>query len=224
MRLLLIRHGQTPGNVLGQLDTAAPGLGLTVLGERQAVMVPDALRTTPVDSISASILLRAQFTAAPLSVDRGIDVNILPGLHEVSAGNLEDRTDKASVRTYLETAFAWADGDLDLNMPGGPDGHEFFERYDADIASIVAGGGESAVVFSHGAAIRVWVAGRATNVPARFAAENELGNTGVVELTGSTDGGWRLDSWAGTALGGSEFDDASAIDPTGGSLSEAREA
>ena len=28
MRLLLIRHGQTPGNVLGQLDTAHPGPGL----------------------------------------------------------------------------------------------------------------------------------------------------------------------------------------------------
>ncbi|HEY8752878.1 MAG TPA: histidine phosphatase family protein, partial [Arthrobacter sp.] len=27
MKLLLIRHGQTPGNVLGQLDTAHPGPG-----------------------------------------------------------------------------------------------------------------------------------------------------------------------------------------------------
>ena len=35
MRLLLIRHGETPGNVLGQLDTAHPGPGLTDLGERQ---------------------------------------------------------------------------------------------------------------------------------------------------------------------------------------------
>ena len=29
MRLLLIRHGQTPANVRGELDTAAPGPGLT---------------------------------------------------------------------------------------------------------------------------------------------------------------------------------------------------
>ena len=27
MRLFLIRHGQTPANVLGQLDTAHPGPG-----------------------------------------------------------------------------------------------------------------------------------------------------------------------------------------------------
>ena len=34
MRLLLIRHGQTPSNVLGLLDTAVPGPGLTDLGDR----------------------------------------------------------------------------------------------------------------------------------------------------------------------------------------------
>ncbi|BCW50626.1 hypothetical protein StoSoilB13_29680 (plasmid) [Arthrobacter sp. StoSoilB13] len=43
MKLLLIRHGQTPGNVAGQLDTAFPGPGLTELGERQAAALPEAL-------------------------------------------------------------------------------------------------------------------------------------------------------------------------------------
>ena len=223
MRLLLIRHGQTPANVLGQLDTAAPGPGFTALGEQQAAMVPGALRGTSVDSISASILIRAQLTAEPLSLDRHISVDVLPGLHEIAAGDLEGNTDRASVRVYLETVFAWTDGDLDLRMPGGQNGHEFYDRFDADIATIASGGGDSAVIFSHGAAIRVWVAGRAINVPPRFAAENELGNTGVVEMTGSTEEGWRLDSWAGTALGGSDLDDASAPDPTGETLSEARE-
>lgn len=222
MRLLLIRHGQTPANVLGQLDTAAPGPGLTALGERQAIMIPEALRLTPVDSISASILVRTQLTAEPLALDRGIPAQVRPGIHEIAAGDLEDRTDRASVRTYLETVFAWADGDLDRRMPGALDGHEFYERFDSDIDAICAEGGESAVVFSHGAAIRVWVAGRATNVPARFAAENELNNTGVVELTGAPEDGWRLDSWAGTALGGSDLDDSVSPDPTGETLREAR--
>ncbi|HEY1158028.1 MAG TPA: phosphoglycerate mutase family protein, partial [Arthrobacter sp.] len=43
MKLLLIRHGETPGNVLGQLDTDHPGPGLTELGERQAEAMARAL-------------------------------------------------------------------------------------------------------------------------------------------------------------------------------------
>ena len=40
MRLLLVRHGQTPSNVAGLLDTALPGPGLTALGTRQAAAIP----------------------------------------------------------------------------------------------------------------------------------------------------------------------------------------
>ena len=39
MRLTLVRHGQTPSNVLGLLDTAPPGPGLTDLGQLQAASV-----------------------------------------------------------------------------------------------------------------------------------------------------------------------------------------
>lgn len=43
MRLLLVRHGETPSNVDRLLDTAVPGPGLTRLGERQAAALPEAL-------------------------------------------------------------------------------------------------------------------------------------------------------------------------------------
>ena len=43
MRLLLIRHGQTPNNILGALDTGRPGAGLTELGREQARAIPAAL-------------------------------------------------------------------------------------------------------------------------------------------------------------------------------------
>ena len=35
-RLHLVRHGQTPSNVAGALDTALPGAPLTELGREQA--------------------------------------------------------------------------------------------------------------------------------------------------------------------------------------------
>jgi broad specificity phosphatase PhoE len=217
MRLLLIRHGQTPANVLGQLDTAHPGPGLTDLGARQAAVIPEALRFDAIDTVFASTLQRTQLTAEPLAVDRGLDIRVLDGLHEIEAGSLEGRSDHPSVRRYMETVFAWGAGDLEVQMPGGPDGTAFFDRFDADIA-VAAASGHTAAVFSHGAAIRVWAAARATNVPPMFAGLHDLDNTGVVELSGSPEEGWTLLSWAGVPLGGMPLADADAIDPTGEAL------
>ena len=214
MRLLLIRHGQTPANVRGQLDTARPGPGLTELGERQADAIPEALRFDSIDAVFASTLQRTQLTARPLAIDRGLDIQVGDGLHEIEAGSLEGRTDHASVLAYMKTVFAWGAGDLAVSMPGGPDGHAFFARYDADIA-LAAVSGQTAAVFSHGAAIRVWVAARAINVPPTFAGRHELDNTGVVELAGTPEDGWTLNSWAGVPLGGIPLADADAPDPTG---------
>ena len=214
MRLLLIRHGQTPANVLGLLDTANPGPGLTALGERQANAVAEALRGEEIDGVFATTLVRTQLTALPFATATVID-----GLHEIEAGDLEGRGDRASARTYLETAFAWGSGHLDVTMPGATDGHAFFERFDRGIS--VAAEVDTAAVFSHGAAIRVWTAARARNVPPIFAGSHELENTGVVELEGSPADGWTLISWAGAPVGGPSLVDDSAGDPTGDALDRA---
>ena len=214
MRLLLIRHGQTPANVLGLLDTAHPGPGLTALGERQANAVAEALRGEEIDGVFATTLVRTQLTALPFATATVID-----GLHEIEAGDLEGRGDRSSARTYLETAFAWGSGHLDVTMPGATDGHAFFERFDRGIS--VAAEVDTAAVFSHGAAIRVWTAARARNVPPIFAGSHELENTGVVELEGSPVDGWTLISWAGAPVGGPSLVDDSAGDPTGDALDRA---
>ena len=219
MRLLLIRHGQTPANVAGILDTDAPGPGLTELGVRQAAEIPHALTHQQIDGIYVSRLVRTHLTAGALAVDRGLTPRELPGIHEIAAGSLEGRHDHEAYRIYLETVFGWGAGDPGLAMPGGDDGHAFFERFDASIATIELA---HAVVVSHGAAIRAWVARRARNVPASFAGEHEIQNTGVVELDGSLEHGFTLLSWQGTPVGGPQLSDATAEDPTGETLDEAR--
>lgn len=221
MRLLLIRHGQTPSNVAGLLDTGVPGPGLTPLGLEQAALIPDALAGFAVDALYVSRLVRTHLTAAPLADARGLEPVELPGLHEIAAGELEMRGDRDAIRTYLETAFAWGLGDLERRMPGGETGHEFFARYDADIATIAAAGHERAVVVSHGAAIRVWTAERCMNVPPEFSGTHVLDNTGIVELEGDPESGWTLVAWQGTPVGGAELADAAADDPTGESLQAA---
>ncbi|HCN23172.1 MAG TPA: histidine phosphatase family protein [Arthrobacter bacterium] len=220
MKLLLIRHGQTPGNVLGQLDTAHPGPGLTELGERQAEAMARSLANEPIGALYASTLLRTQVTAAPLARLHRLEVEVLDGLHEIEAGALEKLTDHESHRRYLGTVFAWAAGNLDRRMPAGPDGHEFFERFDAAITLVAeratqVGDNGTAAVVSHGAAIRTWAGRRAADTDHEFAARHVLSNTGIVALEGDPGAGWKLIHWDGSPVGGLALADPTAEDPTG---------
>lgn len=215
MRLILIRHGQTPANVLGQLDTAHPGPGLTSRGREQAALVPEAVRGEQIDAVYASTLIRTQITAAPLGADLGLAVTVLGGIHEIDAGSLEKRSDPDAIHAYHSTIYAWGSGDLDTRMPGDEDGHAFFGRFDADIAGIEESGAETVAVVSHGAAIRVWTARHSRNIDPEFMAQSDLMNTGIVILEGSMADGWDLVSWAGTPVGGLQLSDVVAEDPTG---------
>ncbi|MFG2473490.1 histidine phosphatase family protein [Streptomyces fagopyri] len=222
MRLILVRHGQTPSNVEFLLDTAAPGPGLTALGEKQAAALPQALADEEIDALYASTLTRARLTAAPLAAARGLEVQVREGIRELSAGDLEMlRGDTAEARAYLTTAFAWAAGETALRMPGGESGAEALSRFDTVVAEAAASGAGAVAMVSHGAAIRVWTAARARNVEVSFATGHRLDNTDVVILEGSPADGWTAVSWAGTPL-----DDAASgreSGPTGQPLGPAGE-
>lgn len=216
MRLLLIRHGQTPANVRGELDTGAPGPGLTSVGVSQAASVPGALRIERVDRVFCSSLIRTHETAEPLAASRGLEVTVLAGAHEIEAGHLEMATDHESFRRYFETCIAWGVGDLDRAMPGAYSGRAFLERFDASVAE--AAQFNTAAVVSHAAAIRVWVAARAKNIEPMFVTHQELDNTGLVVLEGDPQAGWELVEWRGRPLGGDTLADDAAEDPSGEKL------
>jgi broad specificity phosphatase PhoE len=215
MRLLLIRHGQTPSNVTGVLDAAVPGPGLTELGQEQAAALPTALADRGIERVFVSSMLRTKLTAAPLAASLGIDPVELPGLREIEAGDLQGANDKVSVQSYLATVWAWAEGDRSVRMPGGPDGAEFFARYDDAVAQVLDTGADVAAIVSHGAAIRIWASVTAQNVPNEFGGKRHLENTGIVEVEGSFADGWRLVDWEGEPVGGDDLVDRTAADPTG---------
>lgn len=220
-----MRHGQTPANVAGVLDTAAPGPGLTELGTRQADGVVHALEHESIAAIYVSRLRRTHDTAAPLAAALGLTPVELPGTHEIEAGDYEGLSDHDSVAGYLGTVFAWDDGDLGRAMPGGPDGHAFFERFDASIAQVVAAHPADAtvVIVSHGAAIRIWTGARVEHLGDGFTGDHHLDNTGVVVVEGSPETGWAALSWGGVPLGGAQLADPAADDPLGETLDEALE-
>lgn len=212
MRLHLLRHGQTHANVSGALDTAVPGRDLTELGQAQARAASGPLGERGLDAIHVSRLVRTHQTAAPTAQALSLTLTITPGLEEIGAGDLEMSTVPADAKTYLTTVAGWIEGDLDRRMPGGESGHEFLDRYNAAIASIAASGATSALVVSHGAAIRAWTTLRTRGAGERW--HDPLHNTACITVTDS-DAGWDLVDWHTHAIGGHLLEDASATDPTG---------
>ena len=198
MRLILVRHGQSPSNVMHLLDSAAPGPGLTDLGAAQAAAFPLVVAGEAIDAIFASNLVRTQLTAGPLA--RALAMLVRPGLREVGAGDLEMRGDATAVEQYLRTAFAWPGGDPGRRMPGVESGTEVLARFDQVVAEMATSGNHTVAVFSHGAVIRVWTAARAHNLDAAFAATHLLANTGAVVLDGVLVTGWHAASWTGAVV------------------------
>lgn len=208
MRLILIRHGQTPNNVRGLLDTAVPGPGLTALGELQAEALVDALAGEVIDELHISNLTRTALTAAPLAAARTLTPTLKPGLREISAGTLEMKGDRASVEAYLLTLKSWLTGDLEVRMPGAETGRQVLERFDEAVAEAATRHGDGTIAMvSHGAMIRFWAGYRGINLDWSDAKYHDLSNTGIVIMEGdptpsSSPGGWEILAWRGAPAGG----------------------
>ena len=220
MRLVLIRHGQTPSNVLGLLDTVPPGPGLTEFGHGQAAAVPETVAAEPIEAVYASTATRAQLTAAPLAAARGLDIVVRDGLREIAAGDWEMLGDDVSVQGYLGLIGGWMAGRLDRRSPGqnGESGREVLQRFDDVIREIVSTGVSGAAVVAHGAVNRLWASLRAGNLDDEFGATHALRNTGIVVLAGDVERGWTALSWTGSDIdddGGLGLRKAGAVtDPT----------
>lgn len=189
MRLYLARHGQTTSNTIRALDTAAPGADLTETGRVQSEELAERMTDIHLDGILVSHLVRTQQTAEPIATSRKLDPRIDPRIAEVSAGDWEMANDMPTLMEYFGIAQNWMEGDLDPRIPGGENGHEVLERFNA---AIEESDEESLLVVSHGMMLQVW----ATIMVGDPAGEKlpHMTNcaTGVIE---GTPGKWELVDW-----------------------------
>ena len=198
-RLVLVRHGQSHGNVERRLDTRPPGADLTDLGVRQARDFARA-RTSAPRLLLHSAARRAAQTAAAISGELSILPVEVDGIHEVQAGDLEDRSDDDAIAEFNRIYQVWLDGDLSESMPGGENGHDVLDRYLPVLQDLrlrylddrTATG--DVVVISHGAAIRL-AAATLAGVEASFVLDHHLANTEAVTLAPITDGRWSCVQW-----------------------------
>ncbi len=207
-RLILVRHGQSYGNVERRLDTRPPGADLTDLGVQQARDFARS-RTAPPGMLLHSVARRAAQTAAAISGELssgaiGVELLIVPtevdGIHEVQAGDLEGRTDDDAIAEFNRTYQRWLEGDLAVPIPGGESGHDVLDRYLPVLQELRlrylddrAWSGDIVVV-SHGAAIRL-AAATLAGVEGSFVLDHHLANTEAVALAPITDGRWGCVQW-----------------------------
>jgi len=202
-RLVLVRHGQSYGNVERRLDTRPPGAELTDLGREQA---REFARTWPhrMGLIVHSVAVRAAQTAAEIGDELGLDAHQFDGIHEVQVGELENRNDDAAVEEFNAIYQRWHEGDLDLALPGGENARDVLDRYLPVITQLRLrylddhAWTDDIVVVSHGAAIRLAAAVLA-GVDASFALDHHLANAESVVLTPITDGRWSCVQWGSLA-------------------------
>ncbi|GAA2665447.1 histidine phosphatase family protein [Actinosynnema pretiosum subsp. pretiosum] len=199
----MVRHGETASNVAMALDSLPPGPPLTEAGQAQAEALARDLADVPVTAVHASAAVRAQQTAAPVAAAHGLEVQVVDGVQEIFCGDLEGRSDREAYRTFMSTVRSWADGDLDVPLPGGESGRQVLDRYLAAVEGITAGRAEDDVVVlvSHGASLRMAALALATNVTPALVAAGLLPNTGRVELERVGDG-WVCTSWTGVDVAG----------------------
>ncbi|WP_171016803.1 histidine phosphatase family protein [Pseudalkalibacillus caeni] len=104
MKLYVIRHGQSLGNV-NQHKT--PNDGLTDLGKKQARKVADYFESISVSRIFCSPFRRVVETATPLAVDQEKRITLSPELSEIF-DCVKRRDHKWESREELEKQFPFA--------------------------------------------------------------------------------------------------------------------
>lgn len=202
MRLLLIRHGQTRGNIENHLQGADDPL--TDLGRRQADITGAWLaRNETITHLYASPLARAFETATILGNAIRHEPMIEPGLAELNIG------------IAAGTPFPiWAERNprhieqlmdpvrrMDYLWEGGETGHAFRDRVFAAWDHIVnehVGSDDTVAAVSHGGAL-AWIAARLQELPTNSWPEDAFRNLSISEIAIAADGESTVLEWNSVA-------------------------
>ena len=197
-RVLVLRHGQSEGNVAQVWTSSLEGWPLTERGREQARAAGERLVGRDVTALYASALPRAQQTAEEVSAVLGVPVETLTGVHELDVGIHEGEHDEKVGPVALQVFGAWwREEDLTAGFPGGETGLQIVERMRAALDSVAdRHEGETSVVVSHGGAMAVGLNWMCDNLDAMFVSQHILANCELVELRRDADG-WHCDVWAG---------------------------
>lgn len=152
-RIVVLRHGLTAWNAEGRYQGQAD-VELTETGHQQAKAAAIALvKAYDITRIVSSDLLRTRQTAACLAEESGLPVAYDERLREIHVGDVSGLTRPEIIARFGEVPTSW-------EGVGGESWEMVRHRYRPALEEVATtlGEGETAVVVSHGGAIRNGVA------------------------------------------------------------------
>lgn len=158
MRLYLVRHGQTPWNVLKKWQ-GTQDINLNETGIAQAIILAKKLTEYEIDIIYSSPLSRAKTTSEIIQKKINKDLKINKGLEEINFGSWENNTLEELENKYKDSFLEW---DL-CHAPHSYKEHgvegfkELQERSFITIEEICKNNYKSALIVTHGTWIRALV-------------------------------------------------------------------
>jgi len=156
--LVVLRHGRTAWNDAGRAQGHAD-IELDDLGHCQARDVAVALAQQAPVRIWSSDLSRAWQTAAALAEATGLTPEVVPALREYDVGKRTGLTFDEFEASFPDEYVAWLAGDESLTVPGAETTSDVRARIVPAMRACLdaLGPGETGVVVTHGAALRVGV-------------------------------------------------------------------
>ncbi|HEY0773401.1 MAG TPA: histidine phosphatase family protein [Nocardioidaceae bacterium] len=159
-RLLLLRHGRTAWNDAGRAQGHAD-IELDATGHVQAELAARHLADLEIAGLWASDLTRARQTAGYLADRTGLDVEEDARLREFDVGERQGLTLAEFADRFPEEYSAWMRGDGLVPVKGGEVSEEVEARMVPALREILDAldHGETGLVVTHGAAMKVAVTG-----------------------------------------------------------------
>ncbi|WP_334154931.1 histidine phosphatase family protein [Tepidimonas sp.] len=196
-RILAIRHGETAWNrdarIQGQID-----IPLNDTGHWQAERTAAALADEPIDALYSSDLSRARQTAEALARQRGLTVQMHPGLRERHFGAFQGRTWADLEQEHPDVVHAWKKRVPDFAPPGGESLLALRARVEATFAELAARHpGQAIAVVSHGGVLDILYRA-AARVDLQAPRAWAMGNAAIHRLLWTADSGFALLSWGDT--------------------------
>ncbi len=178
-RILLVRHGETAWNreqrFQGQIDVPLNSNGLL-----QARKTADFLRPVQIDRAFSSPLLRPKQTAEAILTDRGIDLQLIDDLKEISHGRWEGKLEREIETEFPGELERWQREPDRVQMPDGENLHQVWARARRAWQEILdqSQPGETVLVVAHDAINKALLCQLFDLSPAQFWAFKQ-GNGGI---------------------------------------------
>ncbi|MCZ2355810.1 MAG: histidine phosphatase family protein [Bacteroidia bacterium] len=155
--LYLLRHGQTTYNQLNIVQGGGIDSALNETGIEQARLFYERYKHLDWACGYASALKRT-YETIQFFEQKGVSINKLPGLNELSWGEIEGLENSPEVqRKFLRVTDAWSSGQFDKSLPGGESADQVAKRAIGAIRQILAAHsyGQNILICSHGRTLRI---------------------------------------------------------------------